>query len=191
MGLFGVSTDVWTAIAAIAAALQTVAIVFALLYAIAQTRQLNKQLQLSQISTLRDQFQRVNEILLNPEIRLEADEIGETKRNVFGSIILNTFGALYDLKRAGQMSEDEWKANYAVIVSVMKHERMWKYWLGDPDAGKPDDEQVSHRKFYPPDFTRLIDSTLPIADIPPKQLEKFPEIRMPFENRQTENNRKQ
>lgn len=164
MDLFGIPSGTWSEIAALAAILQTLIIIVALVYAYLQTRQLKSQIRLGQIGELRRQWHLVNEFLLRDDMREYADEIQETKQGVFASVMFNTFGAIFDLYDAGQTSEKEWEASKISIRDAVQYRVLWKHWCGDPDAAAS--ERVAHRLQYAPRFRKVIDALLPLAEIP-------------------------
>ena len=151
--------DFWTAVAAIATATQTLVVILALLYAIRQTRQLGKQISLTQITTTRDRLQRVNELLLRPENASLSESVGESRATAFVSILLNQFETWYELHEAQLLTEAEWKADYAVIRDFMRRPIMWRHWIGDPETTP--EQRDPHRHYYDEAFQRLIDCALP------------------------------
>src|SRR5262249_46600594 len=148
--------DFWTALAAIAAVFQSLVIIFALLYAVRQTSELRNQIRLSQITNTYDLYHRINETLLKNEDL--ASEVGEDRSSAFAAQVLNALQTTFDLKKAGLTTDDEWKADLLVIQDYMAYELMWKYWLGD--SSFPPERRAGSRKYYAPDFQRVVDCAL-------------------------------
>lgn len=153
--------DLWPAVAAVAAAFQTLILVGAFWYGARQVRQIGQQIKISRITSIRDELREVNALLLQRE--RQAKEVGETPESVFASIILNTFHTWYEFHREDLLDDGEWRMDYAVITDYMSWPIMYEHWLGR-QTDTPEEQEMAkqkgHRIYYEPSFRGVIDCAI-------------------------------
>jgi hypothetical protein len=155
--------NLWPAVAAIATAVQTVAIVGALAFAVMQTKGLQKQIRLARITGIHQQMHEMNSVLLRDKALGEIAE--EKPKHTLASQILNTFETMWELSEANLIDKDEWEVDRELIKDFMAKGFMQKHWLGDPQGDAED--RVSHRNYYARRFRNVIDCALP-EDLRPR-----------------------
>ncbi len=129
-----------------ASAIQTVAVVLGVLYLAWQTRQIGRQLKLSNITSSSKYFDDLNELLLRDERTRAFDSA--TVEGLVAHRYFSVFHSRFLLYNAHFMSKSMWASDMRAIIRCFREEeyleRIWGKDKGD----------------YPDDFQRFIDKDI-------------------------------
>jgi hypothetical protein len=129
-----------------ASAIQTVAIVIGLGYVIWQTRQINRQLKLDNITNGSAYFKEFNELLLNND---RAQALRHSNLQVsLGNVLIGIFKARFLLHRARLTDKATWEADVTTMINNFRECE----WLRDV--------WVKDKSEYPRRFQEFIDNEI-------------------------------
>ncbi|HEY7020410.1 MAG TPA: hypothetical protein VH349_04785 [Ktedonobacterales bacterium] len=134
------------------APIQTATIIVALLYVILQTRQINRQLKLDNITSSSAYFRDLNELVLNNDRALQLRDVSPEVS--LGNIYIGVFKARFLLRKAHLTDNVTWEADKRTMINNFR-ECDWLRVVWERDKNE-----------YPRPFRDFIDKEI-LPSVPP------------------------